>query len=372
METIPLSRPDIGPDEIAAVMEVLSGPHLSLGPRLAAFEDSLARYLGAKHVAAVSSGTAGLHLAIRALGLKAGDEVITTPFSFIASANALLFENIRPVFADIDPNTWNLDPNRVESAITPKTRGILAVHVFGYPAPMTELADIAKRHNLVLIEDACEALGSTYQGQKAGTLGDMAVFGFYPNKQMTTGEGGAVVSKDPKWDHTVRILRNQGRDPKGDWLDAVELGYNYRISDLNCALGIAQLKRLDTMIAQRRKVAETYDHLLADNPNWTLPPRPKDPSDMSWFVYVIRLASKFTRKDRDHIVNEMSKRGIMCGRYFAPIHLQPLYRNRFGYKPAAFPITEVLCDRTLALPFFKNLTKGRIGYIKSTLCHVVK
>jgi len=352
---IPLARPDISEREISAVVDVLRTPHLSFGPELARFEQALARFTGTEHAVAVSSGTAGLHLCIKALGLGPGDEVITTPFSFVSSANALLFEGVRPVFADIDPDSLNLDPERVAAAVGPRTRAILAVHIFGNPAAMGDLLTIARRHGLLLIEDACEALGATVAGAAAGSLGDAGVFGFYPNKQITTGEGGAVITRSRELADKLRLLRNQGRDAGEDWLDMVALGCNYRLSDLQCALGRVQLERLPDMLARRWAVARRYDARLAGHPDLRLPPRPADAAEMSWFVYVLRLAERFDRGARDRVVRLMAEQGVACGRYFAPIHLQPYYRRRFGYAPGDFPETEAAADRALALPFFGHL-----------------
>lgn len=362
---IPLARPDIGEAEIQAVTRVLRTPYLSLGPKLVEFEDAIRRLTGAAHAVAVSSGTSGLHLCVRALGFQAGDEVITTPFSFIASANVLLFEGARPVFVDIDPNSLNLDPALVERALSPRTKGILAVHAFGYPAPLGDLVPLAKGRGLRLIEDACEAMGSRFAERHVGTLGHAGVFAFYPNKQITTGEGGVVITDSAELAAELRILRNQGRDPGGKWLDQVALGYNYRLSDIQCALGLAQLARLEAILAKRRRVAARYDTLLSGHPDLVLPVRPAPPNQMSWFVYVTRLAARFSRADRDRIVAGMAERGVQCGRYFAPIHLQPYYRERFGYRPGDFPHTEAMADRAVALPFFTGMGREQV----ETVCH---
>lgn len=356
MQDIPLSRPDIGTKEIEAVTAVLQTPHLSLGPRLAIFENKLIDRCQCTHVVATSSGTAGLHLSLRALDLKPGDEVITTPFSFIASANVLLFERLTPVFVDIDPHTLNLDPNRVMAAITPRTKAILVVHAFGNPAAMPALMAIAADQGLAVIEDACEALGSTIDGRQVGTFGDLGTLAFYPNKQMTTGEGGAVLTNNGAFAELIRCLRNQGRRPSGAWLDMEELGYNYRLSEIQCALGNAQLDRLPEILAQRRKVAARYDRLLAGCDSLILPPRTTDPRAMGWFVYVVRLTARFSQSDRDRFVTAMGEAGIACGRYFAPIHLQPYYRRRFGFGPGQFPHCENAGTHAIALPFFNHLS----------------
>ena len=353
---IPLSRPDIGPAEIEAVSAVLRTPHLSLGPQLQRFEQKLATTCASPFATATSSGTAGLHLCLRALNLTQGDEVITTPFSFIASANVLLFEGITPVFVDIDPKTLNLDPGLIEAAITEKTKAILVVHAFGNPASMHAINAIADKHGLAVIEDACEALGSTIDGHQVGTFGDLGTLAFYPNKQMTTGEGGAILTANPEHDALLRILRNQGRRPSGAWLDMEELGYNYRLSDIQCALGSAQLDRIGEILSARRSVAARYDALLGDNHRLVLPPRTENPEAMGWFVYVVRLEARFNQAQRDRIVQAMAAKNIACGRYFAPIHLQPYYRRRFGYGYGDFPHTEAAGSRAIALPFFNRLS----------------
>ncbi len=368
---IPLARPDIGESEIQAVNEVLRSPFLSLGPRLAEFEEAIGARTGARHAVAVSSGTSGLHLCIRGLDFQPGDEVLTTPFSFIASANAPLFEGVQPVFVDIDPRTLNMDPALVENALSPRIKGILAVHAFGYPAAMDSLAPLAARHGLKLIEDACEALGSRLGNRHVGTHGDTGVFAFYPNKQITTGEGGVVVTNSQEVAARLRILRNQGRDPDGSWLDQVALGYNYRISDLQCALGLAQLRRLPEILEKRRRVAAHYDSLLAGNPNLELPVRPAETRSMSWFVYVVRLHQRFSREDRDQIVSAMMALGIQCGRYFPPIHLQPYYRKRFGYRPGDFPHTEAMADHAIALPFFTAMQAEQVETVCRRLREVM-
>jgi len=366
---IPLSRPDLDQSDIDAVAAVLRTPNLSFGPRLAAFERAFAQTIGTAHAVAANSGTSALHLGVRALGWRAGDEVVTTPLSFVASANVLLFENVRPRFVDVDAESLNIDPNRVEAALTPQTRGILPVHLWGYPADMTALSDIARRHGLTVLEDACEALGATHGGRKAGGLGHVGVFGFYPNKQITTGEGGVLLTDSAELAAAARRLRNQGRDPERDWYDQTDLGYNYRISDMQCALGLSQLSRLGELLSARARVAALYDRLLADCPELRLPPRPgaDSPAAMSWFVYVVRLSPDFDREDRDRIADAMAARGVQCGRYFAPIHLQPYYRRRFGFTPGDFPLAEAAGERALALPFFNRLEEDDAARVCRTL-----
>ena len=360
---IPLSGPDIRQAEIDAVAAVMRSGRLSLGPKLEGFEAALANYVGARYAVAVSSGTAGLHLTVRALGIGEGDEVIMPSFTFIAVANAVRYERAAPVFADIDPATLNLDPAAVEGAITPRTRAILAVHTFGVPADIEKLAAIAARHHLILIEDACEALGAECRGKKAGTFGQAGVFGFYPNKQITTGEGGAVVTNDEKLAARLRLLRNQGRTRIGEWFEHTEIGYNYRLSELHAAMGIEQLKRIEAILARRAEIARGYSHRLAAGSELVLPISQFADSKISWFVYVIRLAEKFSRTQRDAILEMMGRRGIACGRYFAPVHLQSPYK----VEGRSLPVTESVADRTMALPFFNALSEDQIDEVCSAL-----
>jgi perosamine synthetase len=350
---IPLSAPDITEAEIDAVSAVLRTPHLSLGPELAAFEAALAAYHSVSVALAVSSGTAGLHLALLALETGEGEEVILPSFAFVAVANAVLQIRARPVFAEIDAIDLNLDPAAVERAITPRTRAIIVVHTFGVPAKMDSLANIARSHNLAIIEDACEAIGAEFQGRRVGGFGDLAVLGFYPNKQMTTGEGGAVLARDPE--HAARLsgLRNQGRQPSGEWLDLVESGYNYRLSDLACALGRVQLGRIGEMLALRKAAAERYDVLLRGITGLELPPLTLPGRTVSWFVYVVRLPEN---ANRDRVQATLARRGIATGRYFGPIHMQPAWRGHSFASAVTLPVTESIARRTLALPFFNRIT----------------
>ncbi len=315
---VPLSRPDITELEIAAVTEVLRGSQLSLGPRLEEFEARVAAVAGVPHGIAVSSGTAGLHLVVMALGIGAGDEVIVPSFTFIAAANAIRYEGATPVFVDIDAATLNLDPACVERAITPRTRAIMAVHTFGVPAPMEALEAIARRHSLSLIEDACEAIGAAHQGRPAGSFGDAAVFAFYPNKQITTGEGGMVVTRNPHLAREIRALRNQGRYPSDAWHQHSILGFNYRLSEINCALGCAQMQRLDEILASRAGVAATYERHLRSLADVELLPRAGAGDRISWFVYVVRLGAGPDAALRDRVAASLVARGVGCGRYFAP------------------------------------------------------
>ncbi len=363
VQTIPLSRPDIGPDEERLVLEVLRSGQLSLGPMAPEFERRVAEYVGARHAVAVSSGTAGLHLCVRVLGLGPGDEVITTPFSFVASSNCLLFEGARPVFVDIDPATWNIDPGRIEAAVTPRTRAILPVHVFGQACDMDAILDIARRRGLAVLEDACEALGGTWRGRHAGTFGRAGVFAFYPNKQITTGEGGMIVTDDDDLARACRSMRNQGRGESGGWLDHERLGYNYRLDELSAALGVAQMQRVDEILAARARVAARYHELLAGVPGvrtMTWPPE----VGMSWFVYVVLLDRGI---DRDRVMAALQGAGIQCRAYFSPIHLQPFYRERFGHQPGDFPVCEDVARRTLALPFHTRMTEDEVGAVVDRL-----
>lgn len=363
---IPLARPNITQAEIDAVVAVLRTPHLSLGPKLVEFEEAFAEYCGTKEAVACSSGTAGLHLLIQAMGVEPGDEVVTTPFSFISSANCALMEGAKPVFVDIDPDTWIIDSALIEPAISSKTRVILPVDVFGQVADMDPILAIARRHGLPVIEDACEALGGRYRGKPAGSLGNAGVFGFYPNKQITTGEGGMIVTDDTALSRLCRSLRNQGRDEDGGWLTHRRLGYNYRISDINCAIGITQLRRIDEILAARRRVEAWYRERLADETRIRL--QQVHPAvEMSWFVFVVRLTDQYQRCDRDRVVGELTARGIGCNCYFPPIHLQPFYVERFGYKPGSFPVCEALAERTVALPFHHELAEEDVEKVCDAL-----
>ncbi len=369
---IPLSAPDISEAEIASVVEVLRSPRLSLGPKLTEFEKNVAEYVGAKHAVAVNSGTSGLHLCVRALGLKAGDEAITTPFSFVASANVLLYENAIPVFVDIDSKNLNIDANKIEAAITSRTRAIMVVHVFGRPSPMREIVALAEKYDLKIIEDACEAIGAEFENRKIGSLGDAGVFAFYPNKQITTGEGGIIVTDDGAIAEQAKMLRNQGRDAASGWFEHTELGYNYRLSDINCAVGIEQLKRLESILNRREEIARKYNARLAGNPHLVLPAIDFRNGRVSWFVYVVRLNEDFTRFERDSIIFEMNRAGIGCGRYFAPIHLQPFYTKKFGYRAGDFPVAERAAERVIALPFFNRITDEEIEEVCETFEKLTK
>lgn len=365
---IPLSRPDITEAECRAVVEVLESGRLSMGPRTAEFEGALARRCDVQYAVSTSSGTAALHLAVRALGLGPGDEVITTPFSFVASANCLLFEGVRPVFVDIEPDTLNIDAARVGDAMSDRTRGILAVDVFGHPADWAALRAVADDHELCLIEDSAEALGSRYRGRAAGGLADVGIFGFYPNKQITTGEGGALTTDDEGLARLAASLRNHGRESEDEdaWLEHKRLGYNYRLSEIACALGLVQLGRLDELMERRRRVASWYDERLADVPGVSRTAvRPE--VELSWFVYVVKLDSDRSREDRDAIITRLRARGIGCRNYFPPIHLQPFYRRNFGHAPGDYPVTEAAGARTIALPFHAGLKEAEVDEVVTAL-----
>lgn len=365
--SIPLARPNITQAEIDAVVAVLRTPDLSLGPKMVEFETAFAAHCGTKHAVACSSGTAALHMLVQAMGIAAGDEVITTPFSFVASANCILMEHATPVFVDVDPRTWNIDLARIEAAITPRTKAIIPVDVFGQVADMNPIMSLARRRGLRVIEDSCEALGSRYRGKPAGSLGDAGVFGFYPNKQITTGEGGMIVTNDNSLADACRSIRNQGRDLGAGWFAHRRLGYNFRLDEMSCALGVAQLARLDEIVADRRRVVDLYLAHLDSEPRVRLQ-RIEDNVEMSWFVFVIRLADGYTRADRDRIVTALHARGIGCSIYFAPIHLQPFYVERFGFARGDFPICEALSDRTVALPLHHELTESDV----ETVCRELR
>lgn len=364
---IPLSRPDVGECEKNAVMAVLSSNWLSMGPAVEEFEKAMAKQVGVKYAVAVNSGTSALHLVVQGLGLREGDQVITTPFSFVASANCLLFEKAIPVFVDIDPNTLNIDCSLIKQKINSRTRAILPVHVFGHPADMDKISSIALDNKLYVIEDACEALGARYHGKEAGSESDAGVFAFYPNKQITTGEGGIIVTNQRELAEFCISARNQGRDPGGGWYEHCRLGYNYRMDEMSAALGCAQLYRLAEILSKRERVARYYTEKLKDVKGVQVP-LVEPGIDMSWFVYVVRLDRGI---ERDMVLQELNRRGIGCRAYFQPIHLQPFYREKFGYKPGDFPITEDISARTLALPFYNNLTEQEIDHIVKALLEII-
>jgi perosamine synthetase len=349
---IPLSLPYIDSLEEDLVLEVLRSGRLSLGSMVTRFEDELARRVDVAHAAAVSSGTAGLHLSVRLVGAGPDDEVITSPFSFVASANCAIYEGATPAFADIDPHTFNLDPSAVEAAITERTRAIVAVDIFGYPCELDALSAICQRHGLVLIEDACEALGAEYKGRPIGSHGHLAVFAFYPNKQLTTGEGGMVVTgSEDEW-RLLKSLSNQGRADAGGWLEHARFGYNYRLSDVAAAIGVAQLERLDEILALRAGAARRYEALLATVDGVEAPLADDDDHRRSWFVYPVRLSSEI---DREHVIAALATEAIETSRYLPSIHLQPYMRERFGFSEGMFPVSEEASRRLLSLPFYSSI-----------------
>lgn len=359
-----LSQPDITQKEIDIVIDVMKSNILSIGPKINKFEQKFKDYFNIKHAIAVNSGTSGLHLLVKALGITEGDEVITTPFSFVASTNCFLFEKAKPVFIDIDKKTMNMDISRIEEKITNKTKAILVVDVFGHPINMIEVKKIADKYNLKIIEDSCEAIGSEYKGIKAGTLGDCGVFAFYPNKQITTGEGGMIITNNDEIADLCRSLRSQGRSNTGLWLHHDVIGYNYRMSELHAALGIVQMDRLDEILEKRKNVANFYNERLKDIDKVTIPYIHSDVTRMSYFVYVIRLDMDI---NRDRVLEYLLSNGIGCKPYFTPIHLQSYMKKMFGFKETDFPITEKISNSTIALPFHNNLTINEIDYVVGKL-----
>jgi perosamine synthetase len=364
-ERLPLARPVLGRAEERAVTAVLRSGRLSLGRRCEQFEQEFAARVGAGFGSAVSSGTAGLHLALRAAGVGDGDEVVTSPLSFVASANAALYERARPVFADIDPVTLNLDPDAAAAAVSERTRALLPVHVFGYPADMPAFEQIAARHDVAIVEDACEALGGVHpDGRPVGGRGHLAVFGFYANKQLTTGEGGMVVHDDAALKRRIDSERNQGRAADMASLDHDTLGFNYRLSELACAVGVVQLERLGEMLEARGWVARLYREALTGIEGLELPCRDADGARRGWFVFVVQLPDD---ADRDAVVRELAARGIEAKPYLPAIHLLGFYRERFGHRAGEFPVCERVAERSLALPFFPGMEEGRVARVAEAL-----
>jgi perosamine synthetase len=359
-EPIPLAKPELGVREEELVLEVLRSGRLSLGPMGERFERAFAEWLGVEDTVAVSSGTTGLHLGVRALGWGPGDEVLTSPFSFVASANCLLYEGVRPVFCDIDPLTLNLDPAAAATAVGERTVGILPVHIFGYPAAMPELEALAARHGLGILEDACEAIGAVdSEGRAVGARGNLATFAFYANKQMTTGEGGMIVPSGPEVAARLRMERNQGRAADMGWLDHGGIGFNYRLSDLAAALGVAQVEKLDSLLERRAAVASLYEQRLAgiDGVETAIVSRGRE--RRSWFVYVVRLGDEV---DRDATIARLAERGIASKAYLPCIHLFPHLRE-LGYREGQFPVAEAASRHSLALPFFPAMSEAEVDRV---------
>jgi dTDP-4-amino-4,6-dideoxygalactose transaminase len=385
-----MSSPDITNAEREAVAEVLQTPNLSMGSQIQKFEAAFQDYVGVKNAIGVSSGTAGLHLCVRAAGIDQGDLVITTPFSFVASSNVILFERAIPIFVDIDPISGNIEPQLLAKAVKDLSEGgtaqdrwfprrgaensnqlkaILPVDVFGQPADMDPICRIAEEYGLKVIEDSCEALGAEYKERKAGTLGDFGVFAFYPNKQMTTGEGAVIITEDDQAADMMRALRNQGRSPGDTWLQHTYLGYNYRLDEMSAALGAVQASRLDSMIDKRARVASWYSERLARIPGIEVPSIATYTTRMSWFVYVIRFSKGL---DRDNIAQKLGERGVPARPYFVPIHQQPYMVTRFGYQDGDFPITEDLGQRSLAIPFSSVMTEEQVDYVCQSIRYVIR
>ncbi|HEY0704947.1 MAG TPA: DegT/DnrJ/EryC1/StrS family aminotransferase [Candidatus Acidoferrales bacterium] len=384
---IPLAKPDIGEREIELVTEVLRSGQLSLGPRVPEFEQAFAEYVGTRYAIATNSGTSALHLCVRALEIGEGDDVLTTSFSFVASANCLLYEKATPVFVDIDPETMNIDPAAIRRTIAEEYRwdrlqsrhihkhtgnilkAILPVHVFGQPCAMGEMVELAREFDLMILEDACEAIGAEYRGQPVGTFGDASVFAFYPNKQMTTAEGGMIVTDNAQVAAECRSLRNQGRDERSEWLSHLRLGFNYRLSDLHAALGLAQLERIQELLAKRARVAGWYTRHLAATPGMMLPEAPQRDT-RSWFAYVIRIAGSQPRPRRDLLMNCLHARGIACQAYFPPIHRQPYFAEFAAGAVRELPRTEDAADRCVALPLFSQMTESEVIEVCDSVRHI--
>ncbi len=365
-QAIPLARPVLGPREEELVLEVLRSGRLSLGPLLAEFEQAFAERIGAALASAVSSGTAGLHLALRAVGVSDGDEVITSPFSFVASANVAVYERARPVFADIDPVTLNLSVDAAASVVSDRTAAILPVHIFGYPADIPAFEALG----VPIVEDACEALGAVHaDGVAVGGRGHPAVFGFYANKQLTTGEGGMVTMASAAIKERIDSERNQGRAPDMGWLDHDRLGFNYRLSDIACALGLAQLERLDSLLDRRARVASLYRVALEEIEGLSLPCSDLDGNRRGWFVFVVQLPQ---RVGRDGVVQALAERGVPSKPYFPAVHLMSYYREQFGHREGEFPVCEDIAARSIALPFFPEMTEGQVETVAEAVSAVLE
>lgn len=371
MKKYPIAKPYLGQTDKQGVLAVLNSGNLSLGPQYKEFEKRFAEKIGTRYACAVSSGTAGLHLAMIAADIKPGDEIITSPFSFVASANCVLYVNAKPVFVDIDPLTYNIDSGKIEAAITQKTKAILVVHIFGQPADMTKIQRIAGKYHLKIIEDACESICAKHRGQKVGTFGESAVFAFYPNKQMTTGEGGMITTNSQKIYRLCNSLRNQGRSENMQWLDHERLGYNYRMDEMSAALGLSQLEKLDAMIKKRQQLANLYQQHLTPYAELIQLPQTAPNNTHTWFVYVIKLKNKINQKRRDGIIISLAKQGISTKPYLPPIHLFNFYKKTFGYKNGDFPVAEEVSASTIALPFYLGLKEKDIKYITDKLVKTI-
>ena len=376
MIKVPLSSPDIVEKDIEAVVGVMKTRFLSIGPKVVEFEKRIGSFAGTKYAVAVNSGTSALHLIIRGMGIGEGDVVVTTPFSFIASSNCILFERGRPLFVDIKEDTLNLHADKVEEKLESlsrkelaKVKALLVVDAFGQPADWDRFEEIARKYNLRLIEDSAEALGAEYKGKRAGSLGEVGVFAFYPNKQITTGEGGVLVTDNEELAKLARSMRSQGRGESGEWLDHERLGYNFRMDELSSALGCSQMERIEEILEKRKKIARMYGEKLAEVEEVQVPFIADYVSRMSWFVYVVRLKRGI---DRDKVIKYLNEEGVQCKPYFTPIHLQSFYRKMFGYKEGDFPITEDVTGRTIALPFFNNLKEEQIDYVVEKLKEGIK
>jgi len=361
---IPLAKPEVTDADRDAVLQVLRSPFLSMGPQLEAFEQAMSSYVGSPFAVAVNSGTSALQLALKTLDLQAGAEVILPSFAFVAPLNALLQENLTPVFVDIDARTLNLTPESVAAAITRQTKAIIAIHTFGRPVAIAQLRAIADRHGIGLIEDACEALGAEVDGQKAGSFGDVGILAFYPNKQITTGEGGMFLTPKPGLADRARRLRNQGRDPALDWYQQAEQGFSYRLSDINCALGTEQLRRIEGIVRRRQALASIYQDRLESCGDILTPDLEVSGGRISWFTYVIQLAETFNRRDRDWICDRLIQHEIGASRYFAPLHRQPVSNH---LSPTPLPVTEDVADRVLALPFFNQMAEAEVQEVCDAL-----
>ena len=361
---VKLANPDITDKEIQAVVEVMKSGWLSIGPKIEEFEQKFKDYLGVKHAIGVNSGTSGLHCLVKSMGIGEGDQVITTPFSFVASTNCFMFEGAEPVFVDIDPKTFNINIDAIEEKINEKTKAILPVDVFGQPQDMTKIKEIADKYNLKVIEDSCEALGAEYEEIKAGTVCDGAVFAFYPNKQITTGEGGMIVTNDDHIADLCRSYRSQGRAITGFWLHHERMGYNYRLSEINAVIGSLQMDRLDSILDQRKNVAKMYNQKFSNVKEVQIPYIDPKVTRMSWFVYVVQIEKGISR---NNVMKYLKENGVACRPYFTPIHIQPYMKEKFGFKENDYPITSDIGNRSIALPFFNKLTEKEIDYVVETL-----